>query len=58
MDLDVDDSMVSRAASNWAFPIKKLEAKSEVWKAGPLWVLEGRGKRTVNARGVNFTDRP
>ena len=57
-NLGADDSMISRAASNWAFPIKKLEAKSEVWKAGPLCVLEGGGRRTVNARGFNFTDQP
>ena len=57
MDLGADDSMISCAASNWAFPIKKLEGKSEMWKAGPLCILESR-ERTVNARGFNFTDRP
>ena len=44
--------MVSRAASNWAFPTKELEVKSEMWKAGPLCVLESGGKCTVNARGL------
>ena len=57
-DLGADDSMIPRAASNWAFPIKKLEAKSEVWKAAPLCVLEGGGKHTEYAQGFNFMDRP
>ena len=42
MDLGVDDSMTSRAASNWVFLIKKLEVKFKTWRAGPLcvWKVE------------------